>query len=284
MPFSRPGADRNPLAEHFRGLDSSGSTGVPGVFVHDGQTRCRLHALETAALPRPVGGAAAGRAVPGQRALRHGAAIGGTCRHRTIARRGAASAVAPFVTPFLGLPPLSDLVEQLNHYRPRAGAYPNGGESGPTSNPPAGCNCRSTNCGAAASAQSDRRAPHWPRAFGFRVREAYGASSSCQSPAVPPRLPDVKATGCCWRLRLRQAARSRRAYVSSTLLPHLANRAQRLIRYDIGDAITLRARSVPCGSTCRRSKCRSLRRLLSLPPGTAASSKLMRARSPRARG
>ena len=243
-----------PLAEHFAVWTSSGSTGVPGVFVHDGNALAVYDALELlrfrglSVAPRP-----AGPFLVSERYAMVAATGGHFAGVATIARlRRSFPLLAPFVRPFSVLQPLSDLVEQLNHYRPTLlAAYPTAAEllADEQSAGRLQLSLDELWCGGESLRATTRAA--LARAFGCRVREAYGASEFL-SIAWPCRH-DRLHVNADWVLLEGVDAHGRPVPPgvpsSSTLLTNLANRAQPLIRYDIGDSITLRPDPCPCGST-----------------------------------
>jgi phenylacetate-coenzyme A ligase PaaK-like adenylate-forming protein len=159
--------------------------------------------------------------------------------------------LAPWVRAFSVLQPLPDLVGQLNEYRPNLlAAYPTAAEM-LAEEQQAGRLRLSLDelwCGGESLSAATRRL--LARVFGCRVREAYGASEFL-SIAWPCRH-DRLHVNCDWVLLEGVDARGRPVPSGvpshTTLLTNLANRTQPLIRYDLGDSITVLPGPCPCGS------------------------------------
>jgi phenylacetate-coenzyme A ligase PaaK-like adenylate-forming protein len=159
--------------------------------------------------------------------------------------------LAPFVRSFSVLQPLPDLVAQLNAFQPTLlAAYPTMADllaeeqrAGRLRLSLQELWCGGESLGASTRAQA-------MRAFGCRVLEAYGASEFL-SIAWPCRH-DRLHVNADWVLLEGVDARGRPVPPGvashTTLLTNLANRVQPLIRYDIGDSITLLPERCPCGS------------------------------------
>jgi len=243
-----------PFAGRYAVWTSSGSTGVPGIFLHDGAALAVYDALELlrfrglSVAPLPAAPFLA------QERYAMVAAIGGhfagiACVERL---RRAHPLLSPFARAFSVLQPLPDLVAQLNRYRPTLLAtYPTVAEM-------LACEQRAGRLklsleelwpGGESLGPAARAAV--AQAFGCRVREAYGASEFL-SIAWPCRhgslhfnadwvlLEGIDSQG----LQVPPGVPSQ-----TTLLTNLANRVQPLIRYDIGDSTTLLPGRCPCGSS-----------------------------------
>ncbi len=242
-----------PLAGRYAVWTSSGSTGVPGVFVHDADALAVYDALELLRFRGlSVGPLPAGPFLASERYAMVAAIEGHFAGIATVERlRRTFPLLSPWVRAFSVLQPSSALVQQLNGYRPTLlAAYPTVAEL-LADEQQAGRLRLSLDelwCGGESlcAATRDRLAS----TFGCVVREAYGASEflSIAWPCRHGRL-HVNAD---WVLLegVDAAGRPVPAGVPShtTLLTNLANRAQPLIRYDIGDSITVLPETCPCGS------------------------------------
>ncbi|MFN7573103.1 MAG: phenylacetate--CoA ligase family protein [Betaproteobacteria bacterium] len=232
---------------------SSGTSGESGWFVHDGDALAVYEALEMfrfRGLRTPADFAA--RLAAGERYALVAATGGHFAGVATVEHlRRSYPWLAPSVQSFSLLQPLSTLVEQLNAYRPALLAtYPTAAEV------------------LADEAEAGRlrvdlreiwtggECLHAPvrerlqRVFGCRVRNGYGASEflsiawECGHGAL-----HVNAD---WVLLEPVDAQHRPVppgvASASVLLTNLANRALPLIRYDLGDSITVHAEPCACGS------------------------------------
>ena len=242
-----------PLAGRYAVWTSSGSTGVPGVFVHDGDALAVYDALELlrfrglSSAPVP-----AGPLLASERYAMVAAIEGHFAGIATVERlRRTFPLLAPWVRAFSVLQPLKDLVRQLNEYRPTLlAAYPTVAELLADEQRAGRLHlsldelwCGGESLSAATRAQVARE-------FGCRVREAYGASEFL-SIAWPCRL-DRLHVNADWVVLEGVDARGRPVPPGepshTTLLTNLANRTQPLIRYDLGDSITVLPAPCPCGS------------------------------------
>jgi phenylacetate-coenzyme A ligase PaaK-like adenylate-forming protein len=271
----------DPLAGRYAIFTSSGSTGVPGIFVHDGDALAVYDALE---LLRFRGLSAdplrASPFLAHERYAMVAAIEGHFAGIATIERmRRSFPLLAPCVRAFSVLQPLADLVGQLNAYRPTLlAAYPTVAEL-LADEQRAGRLRLSLDelwCGGESISATTRSL--LAETFRCRVREAYGASEflsiawpcrygrlhvnadwvllegvdACGQP-VPPGVPSHTA-----------------------LLTNLANRAQPLIRYDIGDSITVLPERCRCGSAMPVIEVQGRRDdVLSLAGAQGAAVKLM---------
>jgi phenylacetate-CoA ligase len=242
-----------PLAGHYAVWTSSGSTGVPGIFVHDGDALAVYDALELlrfrglSVAPRP-----AGPFMASERYAMVAAIEGHFAGIATVERlRRAFPLLAPWLRAFSVLQPVAALVGQLNEYRPSLlAAYPTVAEL-LADEQQAGrlqLSLEEIWCGGESLSAATRR--QLSRVFGCRVREAYGASEFL-SIAWPCRH-DRLHVNCDWVLLEGVDAQGRPVPPGvpshTTLLTNLANRTQPLIRYDIGDSISVLPEPCPCGS------------------------------------
>ena len=242
-----------PFAGSHAVWTSSGTSGEPGIFVHDAQALAVYDALQFA---RFRGAGAGAQVLPGPMGLPRYALVAATGGHFA----GAASVerlrqVMPWMASsmrvFSLMQPLGELVAALNDYRPDILAtYPTVAtqlaaeeEAGRLRIAPV----RLWTGGECLTAGTRARVK---RVFGHDLREEYGASE-CPSIAIGCRagwlhvnadwvvLEPVDDSG-------RPVAPGELSH--SVLLTNLANRVQPLIRYDLGDAITLQARPCACGN------------------------------------
>lgn len=242
-----------PLAGHYAVWTSSGSTGVPGIFVHDGDALAVYDALELLRFRGlSVGPLPAGPFMASERYAMVAAIEGHFAGIATVERlRRTFPLLAPWLRAFSVLQPLPALVEQLNRYRPTLlAAYPTVAEL-LADEQKAGRLRLSLDelwCGGESLGATTRE--QVARAFGCRVREAYGASEFL-SIAWPCRH-DRLHVNCDWVLLEGVDAHGRPVPPGvpshTTLLTNLANRTQPLIRYDLGDSITVLPQPCPCGS------------------------------------
>lgn len=248
-----PGQIGAPLAGRYAVWTSSGSTGVPGIFVHDGDALAVYDALELLRFRGlSVGPLPTGPFMASERYAMVAAIEGHFAGIASVERlRRTFPLLAPWVRAFSALQPLPDLVEQLNAYRPALlAAYPTVAEvlageqrAGRLQLSLDELWCGGETLGAATRAQA-------AQAFGCRVREAYGASEFL-SIAWPCRH-DHLHVNADWVLLEGVDAQGRPVPPGlpshTTLLTNLANRTQPLIRYDLGDSITVLPEPCPCGS------------------------------------
>ncbi len=238
------------FAGSFAVWTSSGTSGTPGLFVHDADALAVYDALQFCRVT-----SAAAWSVPGAGVGRYAmvAATGGHFAGAAMVERLRAlfPAMRDQWRTFTLMQPLVALVAQLNEFRPDTlASYPSAAlmlaheqQSGRLAIAPrqiwTGGECLG---GAARHALAG--------AFGARVREEYGASE----------FPSI-AVGCALgRLHVnddwivlepvdedkRPVGPGRPSH--SVLLTNLANRAQPLIRYDLGDAITVLDSPCGCGN------------------------------------
>jgi phenylacetate-coenzyme A ligase PaaK-like adenylate-forming protein len=242
------------LADRYVVLTSSGSTGVPGIFVHDRDALAVYDALE---LLRFRGVSAsplrAGPFLATERYAMVAAIEGHFAGIATVERlRRSFPLVSSFVRAFSVLQPLPDLVAALNRYRPTLLAtYPTVAELLADEQQSGRLQLALDEMWCGGECLSAVTREQVARTFRCRVREAYGASEflSIAWPCSRGRL-HVNAD---WVLLEGVDAQGRQVAPGvpshTTLLTNLANRAQPLIRYDLGDSITVAPTPCPCGSS-----------------------------------
>lgn len=242
-----------PLAGHYAVWTSSGSTGVPGIFVHDGDALAVYDALELLRFRGlTTGPMPADLFLAGERYAMVAAIEGHFAGIATVERlRRTFPLLAPWLRAFSVLQPLPELVAQLNEYRPTLlAAYPTVAEllAGEQQAGRLRLALDELWCGGESLSAATREAA--ARAFGCRVREAYGASEFL-SIAWPCRHHRLHVN-CDWVMLEGVDVRGRPVPPGvpshTTLLTNLANRTQPLIRYDLGDSITVLPEPCPCGS------------------------------------
>jgi phenylacetate-coenzyme A ligase PaaK-like adenylate-forming protein len=233
--------------------ESSGSSGEPGVFVHDAASLAVFDALEAARGPVTLLARDGARGWAAGERLAFVGAVGGHFASVASIERvrrlnpwfGAATRCFSFLQAH------EALLAQLDEYRPTILAtYPN-------------------LAWVLAAAQEEGRLHIAPRAvwtggetlspalrqgigarFGCPVHDSYGASEflalafECRAGALHVNSD----WGILESVDDRGAAVPPGEAGSTTLLTHLANRVQPLIRYDLGDRIRLAADPCPCGS------------------------------------
>lgn len=250
-------ADRSAIGRPFAGRwwvwESSGSSGRPGLFVQDASAMAVYDALEAL------------RRVPltplrrwldpwslAERSAFVGATNGHFASNVSVERlRALQPWLAGRLRGFSFLQPLSELVAQLNDFAPSLLAtYPSAAlllaeehESGRLRIAP-----REIWTGGEALTEPMRA--QIERAFGCPLANSYGASEFLAL-AAPCRLGALHLNSD-WVILEPVDVQGRPVPDgepgATTLLTNLANHAQPLIRYELGDRVTLHARRCACGS------------------------------------
>ena len=241
------------LHDRYAVWTSSGSTGEPGIFVHDEHALAVYEALELIrfrGLTSPATLAAA--CLTGDRFALVAATGGHFAGHATAERlRWAYPWLTENVRVFSILQSTAELASQLDDYQPTLLAtYPTA----------ASLLAEEQNAGRLAIGPreiwsggerlSDAQRAQIGRAFGCTVRDGYGASEflsiawdcghgSLHINADWVVLEPIDAAG---------RAVPPGGPSHSVLLTNLANRVQPLIRYDLGDSVTLLEEPCECGS------------------------------------
>jgi len=233
---------------------SSGTTGEPGLFVHDGQALAVYDALEMMRLGRGLlaPGFLGGLLFGGGRYAMVAATGGHFAGVASVERmRLAAPALADRLRVFSILEPLPRLTETLNEYQPSFMAtYPSAASllaaeqrAGRLRIAPAAIWLGGETLSAACRAEISGT-------FRCRILEEYGASE-CMSIACECERGRLHLNAD-WML-LEAVDRDYRPVppgeISHTaLLTNLANRVQPVIRYDIGDSIAFEPEPCACGA------------------------------------
>ncbi len=253
------------LGEAFLGRyavwTSSGTTGTPGIYLHDARALAIYDALETLRL---CGFGWPGRGAQvvedmlrspfgeGHRYAMVGATGGHFAGNASVERiRRLWPWAAPNVRTLSIMQPLTALVAQLNEFSPTLLAtYPTAAELLAAEAEAGRLRIRPTEIWLGGEHLSDPVRAQVSQAFGCRVREGYGASE-CLSIAWDCGHGSLHVNSD-WVI-LEPVDRAGRAVAPgvpshTVLVTNLANRTQPMIRYDLGDSVTLRAGGCPCGS------------------------------------
>jgi phenylacetate-coenzyme A ligase PaaK-like adenylate-forming protein len=243
-----------PYLGRYAAWTSSGTSGEPGLFVHDGEALAVYDALEAVRLGQRFPLAPAGMRTTS--AWERYALVAATGGHFTaVATMERLRAVCPPLAAnarvFAILDPLPELVAALNAYGPALVAtYPtaarvlalekSGGRLG--IEPEAFLLAGETLSGAVRAAVRD--------AFQCEVLESYGAS---EAPSIACECGEgTLHLNADWVIlepvdeRYRPVPPGEPSYTA--LLTNLANRVQPIIRYDLGDSVTFLAERCACGS------------------------------------
>ena len=243
--------------------ESSGTSGQPGVFVQDAQALAVYDALEAVRHRVPSRGGGGGRGLFSAFAALD--MLGGSDRHALVtATGGHFASVVSFerlrrINPWLGaasrsfslLQPVQDLVQALNDFQPTVVAtYPTAAalladeaEAGRLTIQP---RCVMTGGEGLSRAVRERLA----QVFGAQVRGSYGASEFL--PIAWECAHGHLHVNEDWVLlepvdeKHRPLPAGQRSH--SVLLTNLANLAQPLIRYDLGDQLLFTGQRCGCGS------------------------------------
>jgi phenylacetate-coenzyme A ligase PaaK-like adenylate-forming protein len=222
---------------------TSGTSGQPGMFLHDIGALAVYEALETLRFRRLSFAEYGVRLLAGERFALVSVTGGHFASVSTVEHlRHTFPWLAPNVAPFSLFTPLPELVEQLNAYKPKLLAtYPTSADMLAGEQEAGRLKLRLSELWTGGESLAPCVKDRLEHAFGCRVRNEYGASE-CLSIAwecphgvlhahadfvllepvdanfqpVPPGTPS-----------------------HSVLLTNLANRVQPIIRYDLGDSITL---------------------------------------------
>jgi phenylacetate-coenzyme A ligase PaaK-like adenylate-forming protein len=246
---SRPERHGSLFQDRYAVWTSSGTTGHTGWFVHDPGALAVYDALEAQRF-RGVGLARSWR--PGERYAMVAATGGHFAGVSSVERmRRSVPWLVPFVRSCSLMQPVRSLVAELNRYQPAIVAtYPTAAEmlAEEQASGRLRLSLREIWTGGEWLAPATR--DRLRSVFGCPVRNSYGASEflpiawECEHLNLHVNsdwviLEPVGADG-------RPVAPGTRSH--SVLLTNLANRVQPLIRYDLGDAVTLHDHPCACGS------------------------------------
>jgi phenylacetate-coenzyme A ligase PaaK-like adenylate-forming protein len=243
-----------PLLGRYAVWTSSGTTGEPGMFVHDGRALAVYEALQAVRfrhLASPVALAAA--FVADDRYALVGATGGHFAGNATVQRL---CWLHPWLAGRLRLFSILEqpaaLIRHLNEYRPTLLAtYPTAASLLAEAQRSGALAIRPREIWTGGERLSGAQRSQIAEAFGCVVRDDYGAS---EFPAIAWDCGHgALHVNADWIL-LEPVDEHHRpvppGVASHTaLLTNLANRVQPLIRYDLGDSVTLLDRACTCGST-----------------------------------
>jgi phenylacetate-CoA ligase len=232
---------------------SSGTTGEPGFFVHDAEALAVYDALES---QRFRGLGFGPGCVPAWSLGERYAMVAATGGHfagvGSLERlRRSMPWLAPFVQSCSLLQPVEQLVDQLNAFAPKVLAtYPTAAAMLAEEQVAGRLQLRLTELWTGGECLAPGARQRLQSTFNCRIRNAYGASEflpiawECAQGNLHVNsdwviLEPVDAQGRC-------VEPGTRSY--SVLLTNLVNRVQPLIRYELGDSITLQPARCGCGS------------------------------------
>jgi phenylacetate-coenzyme A ligase PaaK-like adenylate-forming protein len=241
------------LAGRFAVFTSSGTTGEPGIFVHDTGALAVYDALESQRFRGAgLGPGMVSAWLPGERYAMVAATGGHFAGVATVERmRRSLPWLAPFVRPFSLLQPLDALVQQLNEFSPTVLAtYPTAAEMLADEQASGRLQLQLRDVWTGGEFLAPVARARLQTIFACRVRNSYGASEflpiawECGSGRMHVNSDWVILEPVDeHRHPVAAGVRSH-----SVLLTNLANRVQPLIRYDLGDSITLHRDACPCGA------------------------------------
>jgi phenylacetate-coenzyme A ligase PaaK-like adenylate-forming protein len=230
---------------------TSGTSGQPGMFLHDIGALAVYEALETLRFRRLSFAEYGVRLLAGERFALVSVTGGHFASVSTVEHlRHTFPWLAPNVAPFSLFTPLPELVEQLNAYKPKLLAtYPTSADMLAGEQEAGRLKLRLSELWTGGESLAPCVKDRLEHAFGCRVRNEYGASE-CLSIAWECEHGVLHAHAD-WVL-LEPVDEDRQPVAPGTpshsvLLTNLANRIQPVIRYDLGDSITLLA-PCRCGS------------------------------------
>src|SRR5215470_218252 len=242
----------HPFLERYAVWTSSGTTGEPGIFIHDGRALAVYDALESIRFRQIASpGSFASAYLAGERYAMVSATGGHFAGNATVERlRWLHPAVADRARVFSVLEPLSALVRALNDYHPTLVAtYPTAASLLADEQLSGRLAIRPREVWTGGERLSTAARAHIAGAFRCPVRDGYG-SSECL--AIAWDCGHALHLNADWVLLEPVDERYHPlppGVASQTaLVTNLANRVQPLIRYDLGDSVTLLDRPCDCGS------------------------------------
>jgi phenylacetate-coenzyme A ligase PaaK-like adenylate-forming protein len=250
-------ADRGRIGRWLHGRfgvwTSSGTTGTPGYFVHDTDALAIYDALESQrfrGLWSPTD--LVRQLMEGDRYAMVAATDGHFAGVSTVERmRHWAPWMANSVRAFSLLQPVEQLLTELNAFRPTILAtYPTAAEMLAERQEAGRLRLRPREIWTGGEVLSEPTRERVQRAFGCRVRSAYGASEFLPIAwECPHRQLHVNSDWVVLEPIDHQGQLVGPGVRSQSVwLTNLANRVQPLIRYDLGDSVTVSAHACPCGS------------------------------------
>ncbi len=241
------------VAGRYAVWSSSGSTGEPGWFVHDTGALAVYDALEAQRFRGAAFGPGLGLPwLPGERYAMVAATGGHFAGIASLERlRRSLPWLAPFVRPFSLLQPTPSLVAELNAFSPVVLAtYPTAAAMLADEQASGRLHLRLRELWTGGEWLAPVSRARLESVFKCRVRNSYGASEFLPIAWECPQgrmhvnsdwviLEPIDAHG----RKVEPGVRSH-----SVLLTNLANRVMPLIRYDLGDSVTVHPAACPCGS------------------------------------
>ncbi|HYM48864.1 MAG TPA: AMP-binding protein, partial [Burkholderiaceae bacterium] len=251
--FAEPGHLGGALLERYAVWTSSGTTGEPGLFVHDPDALAVYDALEWQRF-RGVQSASdlARQLIAGDRYAMVAATGGHFAGISTVERmRRSMPWLASALKGFSLLQPVDQLVAQLNEFRPTLlASYPTAAQMLADEQQAGRLQLRLREVWAGGETLAKQTRAQLQRAFGCPVRNSYGASEFLPIAwECPYRRMHINSDWVILEpidLHGRPVAPGTRSH--SVLLTNLANRIQPLIRYDLGDSVTIIDTPCGCGS------------------------------------
>ena len=251
--IAEPGRLGGALLGRYAVWTSSGTTGEPGYFVHDPDALAIYDALEWQRF-RGVRSASdlARQLIAGDRYAMVAATGGHFAGISTVERmRRSMPWLAAALKGFSLLQPVEQLVAQLNEFRPTLlASYPTAAQMLADEQQAGRLQLRLREVWTGGETLANHTRAQLQRTFGCPVRNSYGASEFLPIAwECPYRRLHVNSD---WVIlepidrHGRPVAPGTRSH--SVLVTNLANRVQPLIRYDLGDAITMLATPCGCGS------------------------------------
>lgn len=248
-----PGRVGHLLDDRYAVWTSSGSTGQPAVFVHDREAIALYQALEMFRFRGIASPAAlASRLLTGERYAMVAATGGHFAGVATIEHlRQSVPWLARSIRALSLMQPLEALVAQLNAFQPTLLAtYPTAVEMLADEQDAGRLRLRLAEIWTGGETLAEPVRRRVQRSFGCRVRNAYGASEflsiawDCGHGCLHVNADWVllEAVDALYR----PVAPGTPSH--TVLLSNLVNRAQPLLRYDLGDSITVLPQPCTCGS------------------------------------
>lgn len=241
-----------PLQQRYAVWESSGSSGNPGLFLHDARALAVYDALEALRPGWTDPRASWQGAVPGGRLAFVGAIDGHFASHASLQRlRRLNPWLAPMLRSFSILQPLPDLLAQLDAWQPtRLATYPTAAALLASCQRQGLLKLRLAQVMTGGETLGAAQREAIAAAFGCPVRNSYGASEFLTIAAECAH--ESLHVNADWVIleavdeAMRPVPEGRLSH--TTLLTNLANHVQPLLRYDLGDRIRFIPGRCACGS------------------------------------
>jgi phenylacetate-CoA ligase len=241
------------LRDRYAVWTSSGTTGTPGIFLHDRDALALYDALEMFRFRGPAAPVEmAARFLTGERFAMVAATGGHFAGAAMVERlRRAYPWMASNMRVFSLLQPLPELVQQLNAFRPTLLAtYPTAADLLAAEKAAGHLSIQPAEIWTGGECLGPATRTHLTRAFGCRVRNSYGASeflsiaAECTHGALHVNADWVILEPVDKNYRVLEPGETS----ATVLLTNLANGIQPLLRYDLGDSITVLPERCACGN------------------------------------